>query len=341
MAVAKELMAHYIARTTRAKRRYLWTDAFAVCNLIGLGDLDGALALVELVHAQLGKRDAQHPTRGGLRIGKPLPERAAGEPLDEATEWDRDGQYFHYLTKWMHALDQVARATGDAKYAIWSRELADVAFRRFVYRTHGVHRMYWKMSVDLSRPQVTSMGHHDPLDGYVTCLQLDATARELGIDGPDLHDATETYRGMIQPRGLATSDALGLGGLLIDAYRLTQLNADRELRDALLANARVGLEYFVNQGYIELLASHRLAFRELGLAIGLSATSAMASPERYAFAPLADEIRGFWSDAAHRAAPTYLEHADINDVMLATSISPDGFLALRAPVLSERQRAGA
>jgi hypothetical protein len=341
MAVASELMAQYIARTTRAKRRYLWTDAFAVCNLIGLGDLDGALALVELVHAQLGHRDAHHPTRHGLRIGKPLPERAAGELLDEATEWDRDGQYFHYLTKWMHALDQVARATGDAKYCIWSRELANVAFRRFVYRSHGVQRMYWKMSVDLSRPQVTSMGHHDPLDGYVTCLQLDATARAFGVTGPDLKDAIAAYRGMIQPRGLATSDGLGLGGLLVDSYRLTQLNADRELRDALLASARVGLQYFVDQGDLELPASQRLAFRELGLAIGLSSTTAMAAPERYAFGPLADEIRGFWSDATHRSDPTYLDHQDINDVMLATSISPNGFLVLRPPVVSERLRVGA
>jgi len=73
--------------------------------------------------ACIGRHRADDPRRGldqrarrggrlgGLRIGKPLPERGAGEPVDERLEWDRDGQYFHYLTKWMHALDQVARAT--------------------------------------------------------------------------------------------------------------------------------------------------------------------------------------------------------------------------------------
>ena len=32
-----------------------------------------------------------------------------------------------------------------------------------------------------------------------------------------------------------------------------------------------------------------------------------------------------------RQVPTWVEHADINDVMLATSLEPDGFLALGAP----------
>ena len=48
--------------------------------------------------------------------------------------------------------------------------------------------MYWKMSIDLTRPQVSSMGQHDPLDGYITTVQLRTTAASLpGADGaPDL-----------------------------------------------------------------------------------------------------------------------------------------------------------
>ena len=103
-------------------RRYLWTDAFAVCNLLGLAGETGqdryrelALRLVDRVHLTLGRhrqddprtgwisglgeREGKvHPTRGGLRIGKELPERRPDEPFDERLEWDRDGQYFHYLT---------------------------------------------------------------------------------------------------------------------------------------------------------------------------------------------------------------------------------------------------
>ena len=103
--------------------------------------------------------------------------------------------------------------------------------------------MFWKMSVDLMRPLVASMGHHDPLDGYVTCLQLDATTRR----GMDLGDAIADFRSMIDPAGLATGDALGIGGLLVDAYRLDQLDRDRPLRDALLDAARAGLAHYVKQ----------------------------------------------------------------------------------------------
>jgi hypothetical protein len=60
-----------------------------------------------------------HPTRGGLRIGKPLPERGVSELFDEQLEWNRDGQYFHYLAKWMHALDQVSRRTRQPHFNTW------------------------------------------------------------------------------------------------------------------------------------------------------------------------------------------------------------------------------
>src|SRR5688572_12524021 len=129
---AAELMSRFAERTGvsggQRSRRYLWTDAFAVCNFLALERATGegryrelGLLLVDRVHHTLGRhrgddgrtgwltglpdREAErHPTRGGLRIGKPLRERLPHEPVDERREWDRDGQYFHYLTKWMHGL---------------------------------------------------------------------------------------------------------------------------------------------------------------------------------------------------------------------------------------------
>ena len=104
-------------------QRYLWTDAFAVCNFLGLSRRTGdgafgqlALRLVDQVHDVLGHyreddpragrisgldeaEGRRHPTRGGLRIGKTMRERGPDEPLDELREWERDGQYFHCLTK--------------------------------------------------------------------------------------------------------------------------------------------------------------------------------------------------------------------------------------------------
>lgn len=61
--------------------------------------LELALRLIEQVHQVLGahRTDNAHPTGRGLRIGKPLAEREVDEPYDPELEWERDGQYYHYL----------------------------------------------------------------------------------------------------------------------------------------------------------------------------------------------------------------------------------------------------
>jgi hypothetical protein len=85
-------------------------------------------------------------------------------------------------------------------------------------------------------------------------------------------------------------------------------------------------------------ASRRLAFRELGLAIGLHALERMlalhARPERVRarlsdlarHLPLAGGIDDFWCAASNRQGPTWRAHPDINAVMLATSLAPGGYL---------------
>jgi len=185
------------------------------------------------------------------------------------------------------------------------------------------------------------MGQHDPLDGLVTCLQLEASSS--GAE-PSLRDAIADFAAMVDPRELATGDPLGLGGLLTDARRLAQLGplgpeADG-LVEALLTAAAVGLRHWAAQPDLGAPAHHRLAFRELGLAIGLAAidpaawrgAGAHAHLDRLArYAPLRAEIEAFWLEPSHRRVDTWLEHRDINDVMLATSLVPDGFLVLRPP----------
>ena len=349
--VALALMEQYATRTgltgARASRRYLWTDAFAVCNFLGLGRPELARVLVDRVHHELGRHHAEdsrrgwisgatdaegeaHPTRGGLRIGKPLLERAAGAPIDEELEWERDGQYFHYLTKWMHALAQLAHATREPRLELWARELAVAAHRRFVHPGRGGRRMYWKLSVDLSRPQVASMGHHDPLDGYITMLELEATAHALGTTerGPALGNAIADYRAMIDEPALASADPLGIGGLLVDASRLVQLGVDQPLLDAVIAAAVVGLRAYAARSDLRRPAEQRLAFRELGLAIGLAAAPSIDPGRLTPFEPLRHEIQTFWLDPEHRRVRAWSDHEDINDVMLATSLVPSGLLVL-------------
>ncbi len=339
----------------RAPRRYLWTDAFAVCNFLGLeaaGDRASAgmaFRLVEQVHHTLGRYrpddtrtgwlsglDDQaarlHPTGGGLRIGKPLPERPAGEPFDPDLEWERDGQYYHYLTRWMHALDQVSRVHEDPEPNRWARELAARAHRAFVYQPPGggLRRMYWKMSVDLSRPLVASMGQHDPLDGWITCLQLEAH-RGNEPAGPSLGREIAELREISGGTRWWTDDPLGLGGLLEDAQKLVRLDApglDAEaLAGELLEAALAGLKAWLAQRPLDRPADTRLAFRELGLAIGLRAAAGfdVMGP----WLELARRIESFWLDPAHQAAESWREHEDINSVMLATSLAPGGYTAIR------------
>jgi hypothetical protein len=383
--IVREIMVEFARETGlspvgSAPRRYLWTDAFAVCNFLGLyqetrGEefKDLALQLVDQVHDTLGRhrRDdsrtgwisgldedqgKKHPTRGGLRIGKQLQERGSSEAFDEDLEWDRDGQYYHYLTKWMHALNCVSKATGDIKYNTWAVELAKAAHARFVYtsRYAGSKTMYWKMSIDLSRPLVSSMGQHDPLDGLVTYNELQETAakEDEGLIEKDLRTEILDMVHICQGKSWVTDDPLGIGGLLFDACRVAQLivrgNLEQTgLLETLLESSLIGLESFVKENSLRLPASYRLAFRELGLSIGLRAVekirerieqksmplrnkdslnSLLKLLDRYA--GLQEIIEKFWLKGKNRKAGGYTAHHDINEVMLATSLAPNGFLEL-------------
>ena len=370
-------MTRFAERTglasSRPSRRYLWTDAFAVCNFLGLARATGearyqdlARSLVDAVHRVLGRHreddrrtgwlsgmseseGVRQPTAGGLRIGKPLPERELHEHFDPELEWNRDGQYFHYLTKWMHALDQVSRHTGDPKFNGWARDLARTAHDAFVQGASSARsprRMIWKMSIDLTRPLVPSMGQHDPLDGFVTATELEATAAAFSkaAMGPTLAREIESFGDMVDVHGLATTDPLGLGGLLMDACRVAQLSRkddpSRQLLDALLAVCAHGLSVFGAGAEMDRQAESRLAFRELGLSIGLKAIPLMhenAGGDRHLLArleplrrhePLGAAIDSFWLDPNHHHTRSWTAHLDINEVMLATSLVPDGLLDL-------------
>lgn len=360
LAEAARLMLEFAGRsgltTERIGRRYLWTDAFAVSNFLSLARATGerrfeglALSLVERVHATLGRHrpDAEakgwlsgsseaegreHPTRGGLRIGKRLRERRAGEAYDTSLEWDRDGQYFHYLTQWMHALDQLARFEADPRYNLWGRELAETAVAAFADPQGG--GLFWKMSADLSRPLVPGKSPHDPLDGFVAVSELAATAEHAGwlATGPSLTQERAALARMLRDTDWPTTDPLGIGGLLLDACRLAHLPegvpaASTGLAERALAAALEGLRAYVEGPELRRPPAERLAFRELGLAIGLRAIETVdATPELLAglrrYAALGPAIERVWLSPTSQRTAAWREHRDINSVMLATSLVP-------------------
>jgi hypothetical protein len=364
--LARQLMDEFAVATgltgTAPPRRYLWTDAFAVCNFLGMyresgasRDLDLALRLVDQVHHILGRHrqddprqgwisglaeeeGERHPTRGGLRIGKKHPERKADQAFDPRLEWDRDGQYFHYLTQWMHALQRVGEVMDQPIFHEWAVELAHTAHAHFTQSDSpgGPQRMVWKMSVGLDRVLVPSMGQHDPLDALLAYLELQTTGKILECE---IREA----RTLCAQGQWETDDPLGVGALLIGSFRLARIiTRNQILEQALMARlmtaSRISLEAFADGDPLAGSADSRLAFRELGLAIGLhaidrveaspalggGANKALAALSHYQ--PLASRIDAFWSAPEHQQSRSWTAHADINAVMLATSLAPAGYL---------------
>lgn len=370
---ARDLMDDFARRTGLGGadgdpgRRYLWTDAFAVQCFLGLarmtGDVaerDRAPALIDRVHHTLGQHRADdpregwisglpeaegrnHPTIGGLRIGKELPERGPNEPFDERREWDRDGQYFHYLTKWVNALLKAAEETKEEQFGAWAGELLK-AGGKFI-RKGSPPRMYWKMSIDLSYPLVPRMGAHDPLDGLV-CAESAIRATEMESE---LQKIKKDFETLAAKMDWATADALGIGGLLLDTAIAAELTLEnpklpepiqpRKLWEDCLASLRV----YANRAHSPSApAAARLAFRECGLSLGIRVLSGVKSrfdPLNIDFGavdeylPLADEIESFWREPANQRAESWTGHLDINAVTLAASLiatdQPRAFVPLR------------
>ncbi len=146
-----------------------------------------------------------------------------------------------------------------------------------------------------------------------------------------------------------TDDPLGIGGLLFDGARMAQLMREGALTDAsvlgnILRAALPGLEATRSGNLLERGAEQRLAFRELGMAIGLKGVSLVRESllgqadvygntanmrlvqELMRYLPMSESIESFWSRRENRQASTWEAHQDINDVMLATCIEPQGFL---------------
>lgn len=360
-------------------KRYLWTDAFAVCNYLELFKqtndktyLNLALRLVDQVHHILGRhRDDDprngwisgldeekgelHPTKGGLRIGKKMNERKPHEIPNERLEWDQDGQYYHYLTKWMHALSNVSQVANDPKYTQWAVELVKTVHEKFTYMPSSGRqkRMYWKMSIDLSYPLVTSMGQHDPLDGFITYNELQKTADKLGLLPEfDLSREIVDMRKICQDKSWTTNDPLGIGGLLSDALKVAQLIIISDykytkLLETVLSSALFGMEYFEVENSLKFPAKYRLAFRELGLSIGLKGVNKLSNEIHEnknlfngnnslklqiealtKYVHIGESIEKFWRNGKNRETESWREHQEINMVMLATSIIPEGFLMI-------------
>ena len=215
------------------------------------------------------------------------------------------------------------------------------------------------MSTDLSRPLVPAMGMHDALDGFITFREAQHTAAAMSVDvgANDLSAAIESLSALCHHRDWTTDDPLGIGGVLFDACRLVRLIKeerfdDVRLLEALLDASLHGLTGFLANGALRRPVSHRLPFRELGLAIGLRGLPKVADAiaktgsgfgrrsalqqvfdQLLKYGSLSEEIVSAWLPHAQHQE-NWQAHQDINDVMLATALIPDMFLSVgeRSPL---------
>ena len=156
--------------------------------------------------------------------------------------------------------------------------------------------------------------------------------------------------GMIHDQNFETNDPLGIGGLLFDCSRVVQLTAEAQFTQSelglLLADAAVNsLDHYLREDSLNAPANYRLAFRELGLCIGIAAIRLAFNvverwPDRFdkslrkrlgdlmPYLSLAESLAEFWTKSENQRAPSWKEHLDINRVTLATCLLPTEFVRI-------------
>ncbi|KAK4123245.1 hypothetical protein N657DRAFT_645995 [Parathielavia appendiculata] len=304
--------------------RYLWTDAFGVVNFITLSKetsspiyLTLAKQLVETVHNVLGyTRDGttrlpratdDEPLVGGLRIGKLASHGADG-----------DGQYHHYLTLWMFALNRLAVATGEREYNQLAVQLAKAVHPHFVVRRDGeAVRMAWKISTDMETVLVPSEGHLDAATGFVVYRLLQRTVDDMRGPPGLLRREIADYQQLMSRGGRlqASRDPLDLGMGLWMCHFFKNEDWARALGSQSIEMARTMLDK--KTGLMTRDASRRLAFREFGACLGLQCYGADEETRRGV-----EAVVNFW----HR----YLEESTDEDlrpislVMYAAALIPGG-----------------
>jgi hypothetical protein len=323
--------------------RYLWTDAFGVVNLLTMHSqyniskkqdewddryLVLADRLINTVHDVLGRtRDGDsrlpgatdtNPLGGGLRIGK----------TDDHGP-DADGQYHHYLTLWMFALNRMARASGNMEYNRQAVKLAKAIHPKFfVGRTTARPRMVWKMNMSLTKALVASEGNLDPIDGYVIFRLLQASAVEAG-DGEVLAEEISDYRRVMNRKGehYVSSDPLDLGMTLWSAHWFSE----RETWAAELARGCFEQMYnlFEINRYLERNIKFRLAFREFGACMGIECQAEQANEKESAvnLKTFSTAIIAAWDPYMELSISDDLTPVDlrpITRVMYAAALIPGG-----------------
>ena len=199
----------------------------------------------------------ENPLGGGLRIGKQDEGGSAG-----------DGQYHHYLTLWMFALNRLSKATNDPAHNEQAIALAKAIHPHFFLgRETANPRMIWKAAMDLSKPLVYSQGNLDPIDGLLVFRMLQGSSSNPTILQEELAD----YARVIELKGkhFVSRDTLDLGMTL---WTSQWLDEKEDYFSNLTDQAMEQLGDMFARGYLDVPVSGRLAFRDYGTCLGIGCT---------------------------------------------------------------------
>jgi hypothetical protein len=166
--------------------------------------------LVEYVHSILARtRDGTRrlPSAtdddllaGGLRNGK-----------SDETGPDADGQYFHYHTMYMYALNRTSIGLSDKTCDNTAISLAKAVLPRFMTDTDQPRpRLYWKLPTELETPLVEGEGNLDAIRRYVSYRH---EQRTRGKESTILSDDIALLRKIVHQKlnNHETADGLDIG----------------------------------------------------------------------------------------------------------------------------------
>ena len=331
------------------QRRYLWTDAFGVLAYTSIADRykaasgknggDGnelyaskeiqyrkaANVLVDVVHNCLGSprsskamdamaKDPSSPTgHVGLRIGKVTTRQVTDYGMSY------DGQYWHYIDKWLLALAR----SGHVEDGI---RIAKSCFPAFFDAEGGGIR--WKLSVDATAP---------------SSLQW-ARANDDTLNALIVFSILESQRTSSMP---SLADEIQLLTTALNGYRLTRVTDDplgwglEALYDQFLSG-HPRRRALASLSSTALHPSHlQLPFRLYGAIIGARTAAAGKDYGELAPSSVVDALVERSMEHEDRAAAaaargTNEEHSSINRVMLAMCMLCPGALGRRPsdPVIS-------
>jgi len=125
--------------------------------------------------------------------------------------------------------------------------------------------MFWKMSMDLSKPLVYSEGNLDPIDGYVTFQILQKTVGDPSVLAEEIRD----YKKIVDTKfeQYYSGDPLDLGMTLWTSH---WFDKEEEWSTKLSERAFRCLRILKDEElYFEEPPAYRLAFREFGTCLGI------------------------------------------------------------------------